>query len=100
MSKLSKEELLDVIMTLLQKNAELEARVKEFEARVAMNSRNSSKPSSSDGYEKPPSQRKPSGKAPGGQHGHKGRGSTLPHEPDVHEIHKPPECENCPNASE
>jgi len=100
LAKLSKEELLDVIVTLLQKNAELEARVKELEARVAMNSQNSSKPPSSDGYRKPPNQRKPSGKSPGGQHGHKGHGPKLPHEPDVFEIHKPEECENCPNASE
>jgi transposase len=51
--------------------AQLEARVKELEARLNLNSSNSSKPPSSDGFHvkrAPP--RKPSGKKKGGQPGH------------------------------
>ncbi len=60
----------DAVVTLL---IELANRVKELEQRLAKNSGNSSKPTSSDGPNKatlkpmPKSLRKPSGKKPGGQ---------------------------------
>ena len=57
--KLSKEELVDVVSvqeqkinTLVRKNAELEARLTELEALLNMNSKNSSKPPSSDDFKK------------------------------------------------
>ena len=78
----------DELIILLSKQVELLqvqcARItgleKEIEAlknKLAKNSRNSSKPPSSDGYgkPKPKSQRKKSGRKSGGQPGHKG--STL-----------------------
>lgn len=59
---------------LRQQIALLEARIKELEARGSQTSRNSSKPPSSDGLQKPKpkSQRKRSGRKPGGQRGHVG----------------------------
>lgn len=65
------------------------------------NSRNSSKPPSSDGYSKPApkSLKKPSGKKPGGQKGHKGSGMKIPRKPDAFVPHFPVACLNCPNRA-
>ena len=55
------------------------ARIAELEEQLHKDSHNSSKPPSSDGYEKPApkSQRKTSGKRAGGQTGHKGNHMML-----------------------
>ena len=52
----------------------MSAQLKELEGQVAKNSKNSSKPPSSDGYKKPcvSSLRKAGNKKRGGQKGHKG----------------------------
>jgi transposase len=63
-----------------------------------MNSKNSSKPPSSDGYQKPKSLRTPSGKKPGGQLGHEGHGLGVVREPDEIVVHGPQECNGCPMA--
>lgn len=67
---------------------------------VKKNSNNSSKPPSSDGYNKPNPQtlRKASGKKAGGQEGHSGNGMEITREPDEEIIHNPTACQNCPNA--
>ena len=66
------------------------------------NSRNSSKPPSSDGYSKPSpkSLRKPSGKKPGGQQNHPGSGLSLLKLPNETVIHQPMACVQCPQADQ
>ena len=76
----------------------LQARVLELEARLAQNSRNSSKPPSSDGPSKPKpkSLRKPGERPPGGQKGHKGNTLEKVAEPDWTVQHAPPaHCDGC-----
>ena len=72
--------------------------IKKLEAQLGMNSQNSSKPPSSDVFKKPQpkSLRKPSGKKPGAQKGHNGRGLKLMKKPDEIIKHYPAQCENCP----
>lgn len=71
---------------------------KELRFRVSMNSSNSSKPPSTDGYAKPKprSLRAKTGRKPGGQPGHAGHNMTIPHEPDLFEEHLPARCGGCP----
>lgn len=78
--------------------AELRAEVAELKARVAANSRNSSRPPSSDGLSKPPapkSLRRPSGRKPGGQPGHEGRHLQRVERPDEVLRYVPSRCEGC-----
>ena len=79
-------------------------RVEKLEAQLAQNSRNSSKPPSSDGLKKPPgpppstipgSQRRKSGKKPGGQQGHTGTSLEPRKKPDRVERHAVNRCDNC-----
>ena len=68
---------------LIEKIKEQEAMIVELRGRLGLNSTNSSKPPSSDGYAKPhpKSQRQHSGKKPGAQPGHPGSHMEIPHEP-------------------
>ena len=91
--KLSKEQLVDIILLLIKKVDELEQKVNL----LSKNSSNSSKPPSSD-INKPnrnQSQREKSGKKPGGQNGHEGITRNQVKNPN--EIIKlfPSSCENC-----
>jgi len=92
LERLDKSELITILLALAE-------RVSELEARLNMNSRNSSKPPSSDGYNKPKSLRTQSGKKAGGQQGHEGNGFKLLSKPDKYVIHKPEECAHCPEAA-
>ncbi len=74
---------------------QLEERVKELEDRLNKNSSNSSKPPSSDEFIKPKSQRKKSGKKPGGQKGRKGKTLKMSANPDHVVTHQVTSCECC-----
>jgi transposase len=75
----------------------LTAKVAELEGRLAKNSRNSSKPPSSDGFRpKPKSQRKAGQKPTGGQKGHTGHTLKKAAEVDHIESHAPrSHCDAC-----
>lgn len=85
------------IATLQRKIQGLEEKIEHLENKLAKNSQNSSKPPSSDGYEKPApkSRRKKSGKKIGGQIGHEGSTLEQVSTPDVVEIHSVEICEKC-----
>lgn len=75
---------------------QLQTRVHELEARLSKDSSNSSKPPSSDGLKrKPKSLRKQSGKKPGGQQGHVGKGLAQVNNPDIIVTHSPANCTGC-----
>jgi len=78
--------------------AELSQRIKELTERLGMNSRNSSKPPSSDIFEKPSpkSLRVSSGKKTGGQPGHPGSHLDITADPDEVIMHVPHACLGCP----
>jgi len=85
------------VQTLTAHVQKLTARVEELEAQLKLNSRNSSKPPSSDGPAVKVTAKKPSGRKAGGQPGHKGHKRELlpPERVDAFEDHWPTECEGC-----
>jgi transposase len=77
---------------------QLEAEVAELKRQLGQNSRNSSKPPSSDSpFTKPApkSLRRKSGKKPGGQPGHPGSTLTLVNDPNERKRHEPGACSGC-----
>jgi transposase len=84
------DELAAANLALSADNAQLRARLK-------MNSQNSSKPPSSDGYSKPApkSRRSRSGKKPGKQPGAPGKNLPQVDDPDTIVPHAPDHCEHC-----
>lgn len=87
----------DLIRSLFAHVEELEAKVAELEGRLALNSRNSSKPPSSEGYAKPkPKSLRGAGKNPtGGQKGHAGHTLEKSGHPEHIVCHGPPEICEC-----
>ncbi len=95
------EVLTATVESLTATIAELQETIRELRRQLGQNSRNSSKPPSSDGYRKPSpkSQRTKSGRKQGGQKGHTGSHMELPHEPDEVIQHLPEECHACPRLA-
>src|SRR5207253_1158809 len=90
------EHLQSAVAAQQEQIAALSARVKELDDQRQTNSRNSSKPPSSDGYSRPPrSLRQHSGKKPGGQPGHTGRTLQMADQPDEVIVHSPAVCAHC-----
>jgi transposase len=94
-------ELFQTILKLQARTVELETTTAQLQAKLSLNSTNSSKPPSSDGYAKPApkSQRIPGQRPSGGQKGH--IGTTLRQSSSVDEtvVHRAPNvCTACQKA--
>lgn len=78
---------------------QLNQTIQELREQLNKNSKNSSKPPSSDGFKKPApkSLRKPSGKKVGGQESHQGTYLSVISDPDEIVKHMPSACEGCPH---
>ena len=88
--------LADMYEALSRQNEVLAQRIKELEERLRTDSHNSNKPPSSDGPAKRPyPARKPTGKKPGGQNGHRGQTLRMTKTPDKIVIHEVEQCAGC-----
>lgn len=102
--RITREEILkvyqegpDAVVTLVQG---LCVKLEYLDGRLAKDSHNSHKPPSSDGPYKPApkSRRQPTGRAPGGQPGHKGHTLTMVDNPSHVELHRVDCCSHCGRA--
>lgn len=86
-----------LVVELGEANRVLTERVAELERRLGQTPRNSHKPPSSEGYEKPApkSRRGPSDRGSGGQDGHQGRTLRQVENPDETVVHSPTDCAGC-----
>ena len=86
--------LINQLLRLEAEARQLRRQVKELKARLALNSRNSSKPPSSDGLAKPApkSLRQKTGRRPGGQPGRAGRTLQPVAQPDHVKLHRLGRC--------
>jgi len=91
--------LTDTVNAQTQLITQLNQTIQELKEQLNKNSKNSSKPPSSDGFKKPApkSLRKPSGKKAGGQNGHQGTHLAVITAPDETIKHMPFACEGCPH---
>jgi len=93
------EAVVALVQTIFLKQAariaELEERIKSLEDQKNKNSHNSSKPPSTDTFQKIKGQRKSSGKPVGGQKGHKGHTLEMTDKPDHVIVHPVTQCESC-----
>ncbi len=94
--------LLGIVDALREQVRQLTEELERVKGQLDKNSRNSSKPPSSDGLSKPApkSLRQPSGQKSGGQKGHKGHFLEALTEPDVIVCHPVTECAVCANSLE
>src|SRR4051794_9588215 len=86
-----------MIAQLQARIAEQDTEIAELKRQLAASSRNSSKPPSSDGLDKPApkSLRGRSGRKPGGQPGREGRTLRQVAVPDEVVVHEPDACSGC-----
>lgn len=92
------ESLKALIVQLLEKIAQLEAENAELRRRLGMDSSNSDKSPSSDGYKKKPVKPglpKDKNGSKGGQEGHKGNTLKRVEQPDHVQLHVPRQCQCC-----
>lgn len=92
------KQLSDKLLQVNEQLADREARIAELEAKLAKNSKNSSKPPSSDppNFERNQSRRKNSKRKPGGQSGHQGSTLKMVDDPTTIITHAPPSsCPDC-----
>ena len=80
-----------------QRVEDFEAQVRQLQDQLAKNSRNSSKPPSTDGFQKPApkSLREKSRRPSGGQPGHAGQTLTMAGKPDRSVTHRVDACQRC-----
>lgn len=109
MNKQLSQQVNSLTATVVSLNATIDAQtqlitqlnqtIHELKQQLNKNSKNSSKPPSSDGFKKPvpKSLRKPSGKKAGGQKGHLGTHLAVITELDETVKHMPAACEGCPH---
>ena len=85
------------ILASEQRGEDLQAQVAQLQDQLAKNSRNSSKPPSTDGFQKPApkSLREKSKRPSGGQPGHAGQTLTMAEKPDRSETHRVDGCGRC-----
>jgi len=85
------------IHALEQRVEDLQAQVRHLQDQLAKNSRNSSKPPSTDGFQKPApkSLREKCRRPSGGQPGHAGQTLAMAEKPDRIEPHRVERCECC-----
>jgi len=91
------EELAALVVALQARIVEQDAEIAELKRQLAASSRNSSKPPSADGLDKPApkSLRGRSGRKPGGQLGREGRTLRQVERPDEVVVHEPGACAGC-----
>ena len=92
------QQLVETIARLTQTIEAQNRRIEELLERLNKNSRNSSKPPSSDGYQKPKpkSLRESNGRKAGGQDGHEGHHLSMEQSPKEVISHMPGGCAGCP----
>ncbi len=104
LNKLDKQALISIILMLQQQVQELQRTVaaqavdiQKLQDQLAKNSRNSGKPPSSDGLNKPRTQnlRTKTGRRSGGQKGHKGHTLAMVEQPDQVQVHEVSQCSHC-----